>query len=376
MSYELNSEQQMLQDAAKNFLAQEVTTERVRKLEKSDTGFSQELWEQMAELGWMGLNIPEAYGGFEATFMDLAVILEEMGGVGLASPFFPTVVLGTELVGALGSDAQKRALLPQVAIGKSILTLAYAGAYEPESAGHLPVSAEQVGAGYRLNGRCLMVPFARQAHVILGVAKDNEGGASLFLLDRSSPGLEILDLQTTADDRQCELELDDVSVEANALLGDFGKSWPILQAVLHRAAVAKCAEMVGGARRAMEITVDYSKERVQFGRPIGSFQAVQHHCANMLTYLDTSALITRNTCRDVGAGAASAEQMAKCKAWVSDACRKLLAIAHQVHAGVGFMEESDLQIYFRRIKAAEQSFGNAIFHREIVARELGIGGRP
>jgi alkylation response protein AidB-like acyl-CoA dehydrogenase len=370
MSYRLDSEQRMLRDAARSFFDKEVSGDLIRELETSETGFSRDLWNDMAELGWMGLTIPEAYDGYEASFMHLAVVLEQLGRSGLASPFFYTVALGGELIKALGSETQKSDILPRIARGEIILSVAYAGADEPRSEADIPVSASIDGSGFQLHGSCLMVPFAHIADYIICAAQTGDQGISLFLLDPEAPGLTINTLQTTAQDRQCELVFEGVHLEKECLLGKEGQSWPVLQQLLRQAAVAKCAELVGGARRAMEMTVAYSKERYQFGRPIGAFQAVQHHCANMLTYLDSSALITRHTCKQVSAGTASVAEMAKCKAWVSDACRKLLLLAHQVYAGMGFMEETDLQIYFRRTKAAEQIFGNAGYHRETIAREM------
>lgn len=372
MSYQLDSEQNMLKEAAQKFFEKEVDGGLIRKLETSGTGFSRDLWDKMAEMGWMGLTIPEAYDGYEATFMHLAVILEQMGRSGLASPFFHTVVLGGELLKALGSEEQKAAVLPRVVRGEAILSVAYAGADEPRAPEDMPVSADPDGDGFRLQGSCLMVPFAHIADFLICAARSDDLGLSLFLLDPKTPGLTINALQTTADDRQCELLLDGLVVKKDALIGSDGQSWPVFRRLLLQAAVAKCAEMVGGARRAMEMTVAYSKERYQFGRPIGAFQAVQHHCANMLTCLDTSVLITHHSCKQVSAGKASIAEMAKCKAWVGDACRKLLALAHQVYAGMGFMTETDLQIYFRRTKAAEHIFGNSSFHRETIAREMGL----
>lgn len=372
MTYRLDSEQSMLQDAARSFFEKEVSGDLIRELEKSETGFDRSLWNKMAGLGWMGLTIPETYDGFEAGFMYLAVVLEELGRSGLASPYFHTVALGVELINALGSEEQKAAILPRVAMGDVVLSVAYAGADEPSSPVDLPLSASVDGDAFKLHGSCLMVPFAHVADYIICAAQCGDQEIRLFLMDSETPGLTINSLQTTAGDRQFELLFEDVALERSNLLGGTGQSWPDLQRLLLQAAVAKCAEMVGGARQAMEMSVEYSKERVQFGRPVGAFQAVQHHAANMLTYLDSSALITRHTCRQLSDGTASIAEMAKCKAWVSDACRKLLLLAHQVYAGMGFMEETDLQIYFRRTKAAEQIFGNARYHRETIAREMGL----
>jgi len=372
MSYQLDEELSMLREAARDFFDKQVNGELIRKLEAGETGFDRGLWAEMAGLGWMGLTIPESHGGYEATFMHLAVVLEQLGSSGLASPFFPTVALGGELLAAAGSEQQKAAILPGVATGETILSVAYAGADEPRSAADIPVRASACGGAYELNGSCLMVPFAHVSDYIICAAQTGEGGVSLFLLRPDTPGLSMSALKTTAEDRQFELRLEGVVLEKNALLGEWGTSWPLLQQILLKAAVAKCMELVGGARKAMEITVAYSKERMQFGQHIGAFQAVQHHCANMITYLDTSALITHHTCQLISAGTAGVEDMAKCKAWVGDACRKLLLLAHQVYAGMGFMEETDLQIYFRRVKAGEQIFGNSTYHRETVAVEMGL----
>ena len=372
MGYQLDADQLILQEAAGNFFHNEVSGALIRELEKSDSGFSNELWAKMAELGWMGLAVPQAYGGYGASFLDLAVVLEQLGRSGLASPYFSTCVLGVSLLEIFGSEQQKQAILPGVAAGETKLTLAYAGGDEPVSAADFPVLVSCEAGIHRLNGACLMVPFAQLADYIICAARDKQAGLLVYLLPRETAGLVINPLPTTAEDRQCELVFDDVRLDDTALLGPGDDGWPAFERLIQRAAVAKCAEMIGGARRAMEITVDYSRERVQFGRPIGAFQAVQHHCANMLTNLETSALITRYTCREISEGRFDRAQAARCKAWVSDACRELLALAHQVYAGMGFMEESDLQIYFRRIKSGEFAFGNSTFQREIVAREIGL----
>ncbi|MBE0596544.1 MAG: acyl-CoA dehydrogenase [Desulfuromonadales bacterium] len=374
MSYELGVEQKMLKESARDFFSKEMNSALIRELEEDEKGYSPKIWKKMAKIGWMGLNVPEEYDGAAATFADLAAILEEMGHAGYAGPFFSTVVLGSSLLLKGGSEAQKEALLPKLAQGNHLLTLAYAGQAEPIAAADLPLQATAKEDGYVLNGVSLFVPFAHVADTIICAARIGSSAeeVSLFLVPKGTAGVAVQELQTMAADKQCEVVFDQVRLSRENLLGTAGSGWPVLQAVLREAAVAKCAEMVGGARKVLKLTVDYAKKREQFGRPIGSFQAIQHHCADMLTYLDTSALITHATCVQLAAGIPCDKQVSMCKSWVSEANRRLVGLGHQVMGGFGFMEEADLQIYYRRAKAAEQAYGDVARHREIVAAELGL----
>lgn len=378
MNYSLSDEQKILKDTAREFFTDELKSALIREVEEDEKGYSRKLWETMAEFGWMGPMIPEEYGGFESTFFELALILEEMGYAGYAGPYFSTVVLGALTLLKAGSDEQKKGLLEEISLGKRIMTLAWDETGDAPSAHEITATAENSDDSYVINGVKLFVPYAHVADSIICAARtgspgeSGEEGISLFLVDRETPGVNIQVLQTIAMDKQCEVVFDHVSVTKERVLGEPGEGWKVVKSVLREAAVAKCAEMVGGARKVLETTVEYAKTRKQFGSPIGSFQAVQHHCANMLTYLDTSALLTFQACKLISQGLPHEKEAAMCKAWVSEAYRKLVALGHQVMGGVGFMEETDLQIYFRRAKAAEQSFGDATYHREIVAQQMGL----
>jgi alkylation response protein AidB-like acyl-CoA dehydrogenase len=324
----------------------------------------------------MSLLVPEQYEGFGGGFLDLAVLLTEMGYFCLPGPFFSTVVLGGLTVLEAGNEDQKAQILPEIASGKRLMTLAWLeeqGLYTPEG---ITLTATSQGNDHILTGTKLFVPDAHVADTIICVGrtaeagKDGIAGLTLFLVDAGSPGLQVEILRTTAGDKQCEVTFDHTTVHKENILGQPGEAWPLLKRILQMSAVAKCAEMTGGARRVMELAVPYTKERVQFGRPVGSFQAVQHHCANMLSYQDTIEFITYEAAWRISAGLPFDKEASMCKAWVSDSYRKLVGLGHQVIGGTAFMEEHDLQLYFKRAKAAELAYGDPEFHREMVAQAM------
>jgi alkylation response protein AidB-like acyl-CoA dehydrogenase len=374
MKYDLNEEQSMLRDSAHKFLAEECPSEFVRRMAEDEKGFTTELWRKMAELGWMGLAIPEEYGGSGMSFLELAVLVSEMGYYCLPGPFFSDVVLGGLTVLEAGREEQKADVLPALVAGDRILTLALLeqdGRYLP---GGIRLSARRQDGLYVLSGTKLFVPDAHVADEIICAGRTDDGpeGISLFLVDAKTPGLSINPLETIAGDKLCEVVFDGVTVPERRLLGEAGRGWPVLSKVLLMAAVAKSAEMNGVAQRALDMAVVYVKDRVQFGRPIGAFQAVQHHCANMFTYADTIRYMALHAAWKIGAGLPFEKDASMCKAWVSDSCRKLVGLGHQVIGGMGFMEEHDLHFYFERAKAAEVTFGDADFHREMVAEAMGL----
>ena len=374
MNYDLNEEQTLLREAAKKFFSKECPSRFVRDMAEDDTGYTREYWQGMADMGWMGLLIPEAYGGAGGGFLDLMVLLAEMGYAAAPGPFFSTVVLGGLPLLAAGSEDQKSAFLSGIASGERLATLAWleeAGRYTPEA---VQMRAAAEGDSYVLSGTKVFVPDAHAADVMVCVARTGRdaGDISLLLVDAKSPGVTISPFMTMAGDKQFEVSFDGVTVPNGALLGEINLGWPVLRQVQLKAAAAKCAEMMGGARKAMDLVTPWAKERIQFGRPIGAFQAVQHHCADMLTCLDTLTYMTYHVSWLIAEGKPFELEAAMCKAYVGDAYRKLVAIAHQVLGGLGFMEEHDLGLYFKRSKAAELFFGDADVHREMVAEEMGL----
>ncbi len=378
MDFGFSEEQEMLRKSARDFLAKESPMTYVRQMMEDERGFRDEQWQQMAGLGWMGLILPEEHGGAGLDFVDLIVVLEEMGRVVLPGPFFSTVVLGGVALLEGASAAQRKELLPKLAAGKLRVTLAQLEPSARWDAEGIALEARPAGGGYKLSGTKLFVPDAHTADLLIvaGRAPGSTGaeGVSLFLVDAKAPGVTTTLLKTMDQTRKlCEVALRDVSVPAERVLGPAGQGWKLLERVTDRGKVGLCAEMCGGAQKVLEMSVDYAKVREQFGRPIGSFQAIQHKCANMLVEVESSKSATYYAAwavaNDVPEGPLAA---AMAKAYCSDAYRHTAGEGIQIHGGIGFTWEHDMHIYFKRAKSSEVTFGDATWNREIVAQLIGL----
>jgi alkylation response protein AidB-like acyl-CoA dehydrogenase len=373
----LSEEQEMLKNFARDFLEKECPEKYVRDMEEDQRGYSPEVWAKMAEQGWQGLIIPEEYGGAGFTFLDLIVLLEEFGRALVPGPFMSTVIGGAIPLLEAGSEAQKREYLPRIASGELIMTLALtepSASYEPDG---IATTATREGDQYVLNGTKLFVTDAHVAGMMVVVARRpgsaGDDGISLILVDAHTPGIGIEMLKTIASDKQCEVRLDNVRVPASNLLGEEGHSWDALQRILQKATVAECAYLVGLAQMDFEISVNYAKERVQFGRPIGSFQAIQHKAADMVTDVDGARFIMYKAAWAVAEGEPDAAlQVHMAKAWCSDATRRVVAHGQQIHGGIGFTKDYKIQLFFRRQKRSELLWGDGDYHREKVADALEI----
>ncbi|MGA2159319.1 MAG: acyl-CoA dehydrogenase family protein [Dehalococcoidia bacterium] len=377
MNLGLNEEQQMLKKSARDFLSKECPKKLVRELDASDEGFSRGLWNKMMELGWIGLAVPEKYGGGGGSFLDLVVLLEEMGYNITPGPFFSNVVLAgyTLLEGA--NEEQKELFLKRICSGESIITLALTeldGTYGPET---INTTANKLGDVYVINGTKLFVPDAQIVDYMIVVCRTDRDkkfseGISLFLVDAHSKGIKCTRLDTIARDKLYEVVFDNVAISHNDIIGALNEGWPIMESVLKKAAVAKCAEMVGGAQASLEMAVNYAKERVQFRHPIGSFQAIQHYCANMVTDVDGSRYITYRASWALSENQPADIEVSMAKAWTSDAYNRVTATAHQIFGAIGFTMDHDMHLYYRRAKAAEMAYGDADYHRQVVARQMGL----
>ncbi|MCJ7523158.1 MAG: acyl-CoA/acyl-ACP dehydrogenase [Dehalococcoidia bacterium] len=377
MDLGLSEEQEMLKTSARDFLQKECPKKLVKQLDESDEGYSPELWQKIAGLGWLGLMSPDEYGGSGGSFLDLVVLLEEMGYNILPGPFFSTVVLGGPTILAAGNKEQKRELLPGIASGEIILTLALTEPSVGYDASSVKTTAVAHNGEYVINGTKLFVPDANVADLLLCVtrtkeAENPEDGITIFLVDAKSPGVECTLLKTLARDKQCEVLFNNASVPKDNILGELHRGWPVVQDVLQKATVAKCAEMVGGAQAALDMAVAYAKERIQFNRPIGSFQAIQHYCANMVSDVDGSRFVTYKAAWKVSEGLPATMDVAVAKSWTSDAYRRVTLLAHQIFGAIGFTMDHDMHLYYRRAKASEMMFGDSAFQRAIVSRELGL----
>jgi alkylation response protein AidB-like acyl-CoA dehydrogenase len=377
MDISLSEEQELLQGSARDFLQKECPIRLVRAMEDDEKGYDPNLWRQMGDLGWFGLVLPEEYGGSGATMVDLAVLLEEFGRALVPGPFAPTVVqVGLPLLWA-GNAEQRQAYLPRLAQGQLIGTMAWLEPSALSQPAAVETTATAQGEHYILNGTKLCVPYAHVADYILTVARtDTRAPAgqslTLFLVDAKSAGIAIETLKTIADDHQCEVVFNDVAVPHSQVLGEVGKGWAIVERVLQYGAVAKCAEMVGMAQQAFDISLNYAKTRVQFGRPIGSFQAIKHKLANMVLDVDGSRYVTYHAAWLLSEGLPAGREIAVAKAWTNEACRRVVKEGQQVHGGIGYTKEYDLQLYTRRAKAAEIAFDDSDAHREAVALSLGL----
>ena len=379
MDFGLSPEQEMLKRTARDFLAKQCPPTVVWEMAKDERGYPLELWQRMAELGWMGLVLPEEYDGAGASLADLMVLLEEMGRACLPGPFFSTV-LGGMLIKEAGTAAQKAALLPKIARGESIITLSL---LEPNlKYGHegIRLAAVADGAAYRLSGTKLFVPDAHVADYVICAARTSDAradseGISLFLLrmsDGQVPGVSIAPLRTMAGDKQYELVLDNARVAAADVLGEIDGGWKPLDKVLQVAALGKCAEAVGAIKKTLEMDVEHGKTRIQFGVPIGSFQAVQHHCANIATDKDIAEFLTHYAAWKLDRGDECAREVSMAKAFVGDAYIRTVVRGHQVLGGVGLTEEHEMPLYSKPAPAGQQLFGSTDDHRERSAQRLGL----
>jgi len=378
MDFGFSEEQEMLRKSARDFLAAESPMTYVRRMMEDDRGFTDAQWKQMAELGWMGLILPEQYGGAGGDFVDMVVVLEEMGRAVLPGPFFATVVLGGVALLEGGSDGQKASFLPKIAAGDLRVTLAQLEPNARWDAEGIELQARKDGGGYRLAGTKLFVPDAHTADVIIVAGREpgSKGaeGVTLFLVDAGASGVKSTLLKTMDQTRKlCEVVLEDVRVPADRVLGQPGAGWKLLDRVVDRGKVGLCAEMCGGAQKVLEMSVEYAKVREQFGRPIGSFQAIQHKCANMLVEVESSKSATYYAAWAVANDVAEAPlAAAMAKAYTSDAYRHTAGEGIQIHGGIGFTWEHDMHIYFKRAKSSEVTFGDATWNREIVAQLIGL----
>src|SRR2546428_2830055 len=366
MDFAFSSDQQLLKNSARACLDEHCRPAAVRLLWDDPRGESDTMWEDRAGLGWLGLSLPEAYGGSGLGMVESAILLEELGRAAYPGPYWPTV-LAAEAVEAAGTDAQKNRWLAAIATGDARATLALLDAdldWDPVDTSARTEKTQRVWA---LSGTKRFVPWAHVASVLLIPARAPEG-PTLFLVDPSASGLTLspvqgMDLAT----RWVQIDMENVPAAADAVLGTAGQAAPLLASLVRRGAVGAAAEMLGAARRCLDMAVGYAKVREQFGQPIGSFQAVRPQCAEMLLEVENSHSAVYYAAWAPDAKAEDSELAASvAKAYVGDASRKVCGEAIQVHGGIGFTWEYDLHLYFKRAKALEAMYGDADHHCELI----------
>lgn len=369
MDLGFSKDQKMIQTSVREFLEMECPSDKVRELEEDEKGYDPEMWQMMAELGWMGIIFPEEYNGTEGDFIDLMIVIEEMGKRLLPSPFFSTVALCSLPLLEYGDSEQKKKFLPRIAAGEQIWTLALTESSATYRAPDIILNATLEGEEYLLSGTKVFVPYAHVADYLLVVAKD-EDGFTLFIVDAKAQGIKAEVIPTTAHDKQCEVTFDDIRVPTSNILGGAGRGWDIVNFILQRGTLLKCAEMVGGAQAALEITNDYAKKRIQFDRPIGSFQAIQHKLADMFTDVEGLRYLVYEAAWGISSGSPSDVLISMAKAKANEVYQRTCIESIRVHGAIGFTREQDIGLYHLRTKAWECALGDSSFHRERIATEL------
>lgn len=382
MDFSLTEDQEMLKTSARDFLAKECTEAVVRATLAHKDGYSRELWRKAADLGWMGMVFPEAYGGTGGNIMDLAVLFEEMGRAVYISPYLSTVVLCGLTILDSGTDEQKNKLIPRIIKGETVLALALA---EPQATwdGHgwepcgVTVTAKPQGNDYVINGTKLFVHDAHVADFLLCAARTGPGnaegdGITLFLVDAASEGIKCNRLKTlSGSNKQSEVTFSNVRVPARNTVGSLNGGWAPLNRSIKVGALMLCAQMVGAGQRILEMTVDYAKTRVQFDMPIGIHQHVQAHCVSLVGDVDTSRWVTYLAAWRLTEGMPADLEVAIAKAWSGESYRDGCWHAHQVLAGVGSAERlSLLPIYTRQGADANYYLGAPADYERIITREL------
>jgi len=358
MNLDFSKEQILIKNEAINFLKKECPYERVKELEESEEGYDPKMWKKMAELGWMALLFPEKYEGDGGEFMDTALIMEAMGSMVTLSPFFSTVVqCGLTLLEG-GTEAQKKELIPRIIEGDLIMALAQYeedGSYEVTD---ICMEAKADADGYTLNGTKYFVLDANIADKMIVAAKTGDNEFSLLMVDANLPGIAITKMPTVGLDNNCEVIFDNVKVAKDSIVGEKGNAEAALKAMNLKAAILKSAEMLGGCKSVIDMTVDYAKQRVQYSVPIGGFQAIQHFVANMMIAYDTNInYLYRAICK-VDEGEDYEIDAYGLKANVTDAYNFISERGVHIHGGIGTTREANPGLFYRRAKASEFVCGN------------------
>lgn len=371
MDFGLSENQNMLKTMAREFFEKECPKELVREMEGSEKGYPPELYSKMAELGWTGLVFPSGFGGMDGDFLDLMVLVEEMGRALAPSPFISAVVHCGLAILEAGTEEHKKQFLPDIVAGNLVLTLAMNELSDRFDAEGIQVKATVAGHDFVINGTKMFVQDARAADYLLVVTRTHDG-ITPFLIDARAEGISYVELKTMAGDKQFEVVFDKVKVPAKNMIGNSGNGWGTVQKIKIWGTLVQCALMVGMCQRVLEMAVQYAKERVQFDHPIGSYQAIQHKLANMTMDVDGARFVAYQAAWKLVQGLPVSADVSAAKAWANEACGRVCAEAHQIHGGIGFTWDHDLQLYSRRTKGCEIAFGDTDMHREVVAKHAGL----
>lgn len=369
MDFRLTAAQQLLVNSARDLLRRRCPPELVQELAHDARGLPDGLWKEVSALGWPGLLVPSALGGSDGTLLDAILLVEEMGRVCFAGPYIQSAVVATSLIRGTGNRAQQERLLPPMALGDRIATLALT----EESASFEPDAVALRGEpGGRISGCKLFVKDAHLAHDLIVLAR-GDSGVTLLLIEADRPGISLSPMPTISGEKLFEVAFDGVEVREADLLGPAGRGGEALLPALRAGALARSAEMVGGAAHVLDLCVEHARTRVQSGRPIGSFQAIQHYCADMLRHVDGARFLLYRAAWAMEQGQDGTAEVAMAKAYTSQACLAVARRGHQILGAIGYCEEHPIHLFHKRIQAAGLDFGDAALHLETVAHGIGLG---
>lgn len=370
MNLDFTEDQTMIQNTARNFLADKLPKAKIRQIEESGKGFDEEVWRGMAELGWFGMVLPESYGGFEGSLTDLAVLLIEAGRNLLPLPLFPTIVLGELPVLKHGSEALKDRILKKAANGELILSMAYQeGPFTPWVENDIQLEAKESQGGFVLNGEKLYVLYGGLANFLLVPAR--LGNRTLMLaVDSGSKGVSCDPIPTSSLDRFFRVRLQEVNVPKENLLGEIGQGFEILKETLQLASLLKSAELIGHMEAALDLANDYAKTRVVYGRDLADFQVIQHYLVNMWLQLETSRNSLFQALSWVEDQESNALSPLWASAWIKEAAKFVTERAIQIHGAIGVTREHDAGLYYRQAFSHDALFGTGGQIRQEIARSL------
>ncbi|MGN6473593.1 MAG: acyl-CoA dehydrogenase family protein [Mycobacteriales bacterium] len=374
MDLDFTPEQDLLRDTVRRTCERHAGLDVVRKLENDPIGHSPALWDQLAEQGICGLVIDEQYGGSGMTMIDAAVVYEEFGRALVSSPHFVSAVLAAGLVGRSRNEALKSELLPKVASGEAIVTVA---SLEPDNSyapSGIQLKAARDGDGWRLSGAKRHVPFAQAANQMIVLARTDDGrdeaGVIAVLVDTTAPGVTLTQQLTVASDAQFRIDFDGVTVGADAVVHDAGAAWAAWHDTMLDGATLLAAQAAGGARAALELARDYANTREQFDKPLAAFQAISHYLADAVTTVDGAQTLAWEAAWARAERRSIAALAPMAKSYACQTYRKVTATAVQIFGGNGFTVEFDIQLYFRRAKSMQLNNWDERYCNELIAASL------
>lgn len=372
MDLDFSDEQQLLRETVRRLLAEHAPISVVRAMEDDPTGYPADLWKQMATTGLLGIGIPEQFGGSAQSLLDAAIVYEELGRALAPTPHFASAIVGARVLLAAGTDAQRKAWLPRIASGEAILAPAWLepdGGFGPKG---VQLVAKPDGDGFVLTGVKRHVPFASAATRLVVLARTGAGerDIDLFLVDPHAKGITLTQQRSLAADAQYKVEFAGVRVAAADRIGGAGSGWKTWDAVMHDAIILLAAQAMGGCERALEITVQYAKDRKQFDKPLGAFQAISHYLADATTAVDGGKTLVYEAAWAASTERSTARLAPMAKLFACQTYRDVTAMCQQVWGGVGFTIEYDIQLFFRRAKQLQLTWWDGPYLEELVAAQV------